>query len=634
MKLEQSALFSLVQLSTCIKKNNCISLTALLKTTLFYIILLFSISTFGQASYIDSLQNAISNLPKKKQLKKIVEIPYDKFVGEISKSEKLINSAANMAIELKDSLSLADIYFKLSQISAYKDKSEDKVDYILKSIRIYENLGKILNAGVAYGQLGYAIKWDNMDKAFYYMRKSIKLIESTKNTTLIDPVYDNYGTLHLLNKNPDSALYFHKKSLTLKKQLNDNVGLGFGYANMAYNYAELKKYNIAKKYIDSSLVVRQKLNDNYGIAVCYTHTGDLYFAQKKHNESIINFKISLNQAHKYNYSHLEKYCAEMITNSYLELNDYKNAFNYNKISQNLKDSVVNVQTNTRVAELQIEFETEKKEKEIAQQKEQLLKNELQLKNKTLFTFILGAGLLIFGIISFALFKRQQHKKREFSNQIALKEAQTYSKLQDQRLRISRDLHDNIGSQLTFIISSIDNLNFLTKTSNEKLRAKLSEINEFASSTISQLRDTIWAMNKNEISFEDFQGRILTFIEKAKTIATTIHFNFNSTVKSAIVFSSIKGINIFRVLQEAINNTIKYANASEISIAISETENKLIFIISDNGKGFDINTIELGNGLENMQQRIQEIEGEINFNSEINKGTTITITCLKNRSNAL
>ena len=85
-----------------------------------------------------------------------------------------------------------------------------------------------------------------MDKAFYYMRKSIKLIESTKNTTLIDPVYDNYGTLHLLNKNPDSALYFHKKSLTLKKQLNDNVGLGFGYANMADTYAELKKYNIAK----------------------------------------------------------------------------------------------------------------------------------------------------------------------------------------------------------------------------------------------------------------------------------------------------------------------------------------------------------------------------------------------------
>ena len=202
------------------------------------------------------------------------------------------------------------------------------------------------------------------------------------------------------------------------------------------------------------------------------------------------------------------------------------------------------------------------------------------------------------------------------------------------MRISRDLHDNIGSQLTFIISSIDNLKFLTDAANEKLRSKLSEINQFAGGTIGQLRDTIWAMNKNEISFEDFQGRILTFIEKAKTIATTIHFNFNSTVKSAIVFSSIKGINIFRVLQEAINNTIKYANASEISIAISETKNKLIFIISDNGKGFDINTIELGNGLENMQQRIQEIEGEINFNSEINKGTTITITCLKNRSNAL
>jgi len=209
-----------------------------------------------------------------------------------------------------------------------------------------------------------------------------------------------------------------------------------------------------------------------------------------------------------------------------------------------------------------------------------------------------------------------------------------NKIYNQRLKISRDLHDNIGSQLTFIISSIDNLKFITKNSDEIVKKKLSEINQFTNNTISQLRDTIWAMNKNEISFEDFQGRVLAFIEKAKTATHGIKFNLNSTISSPIFFSSIKGINIFRVIQEAINNAIKYANASEITINIYETNNKLIIEIKDNGIGFNLNTVELGNGLENMQHRIEEINEEITIYSKLNKGTSITISCLKNKINAV
>jgi len=606
-----------------------------MKLKLLYVFLMIGICAISQnAQYIDSLEISIKNVSKEKKLQAIVHIPYDQFVGNISKSEKIINYGKELAIELTDSLSLAEIYFKLSQISAYKDQSEQKIEYVLKAIKIYENLGETLKAGVAYGQLGYSIKRNDMDKAFYYMRMSIKLIESTKDQTLIDPIYDNYGTLHLLNKNADSALYFHQKSLVLKKQFKDNVGLGYGYANLADTFTQLKKFDIAKKYIDSSLTIRKKLNDNYGIAVSYTHIGDINFAEKKYEKAIQNYKTSGDLAKKNNYQHLEKYCAEIITQCYLELNDYKNAFNYNKIFQALKDSATNIQTNTRVAELQIEFETEKKEKEIAQQKEQILKSELEIKNKNLFALLLGSGLLIFSMVSLGLYKRQQHKKREYQNQLALKEAQTYNKLQDQRLRISRDLHDNIGSQLTFIISSIDNLKFLTDTTNIKLKSKLLEISQFANTTIGQLRDTIWAMNKNEITFEDFKSRLLAFIEKAKATTTSIQFNLTSNIQSKIIFSSIKGINIFRVFQETLNNAIKYSEATEINICISENSEHIEFEIADNGKGFDINTTELGNGLENMQHRIKEIGGEIIISSTPAKGTLIKISCLKNKTNAL
>ncbi|WP_456423353.1 tetratricopeptide repeat-containing sensor histidine kinase [Lutibacter sp.] len=606
-----------------------------MKIKLLFLFILISNYTISQNSfYVDSLQISLKNYSKKEQLHQILKIPYDKFIGNIITSEILAQKAVKLANELNDYNSLADAYVKLSLVYAYKDKREKKITNNLKAIRIYEKIGNIEKAGYSYGELGFLIKHEDFEAALYYMRKGIKLFEGLEDINKADATYDNYGTLQEMLKNYDSAIYYHSKSLQIKKKNKDSIGIPYGYAHLASVNIHLNNFNVAKKYIDSSQVIRLLRKDTYGITENYVYYGDLYFAKKEYKKSIEKFKKGYHLSIKNHFISLQKYCANYLTKSYLALNDYKNAFNYNNIYQNLKDSTLNAKTNTKVAELQIEFETEKKEKEIAQQKEELLENKLEIKNKNLIAILLGSVMLLLGVISYGLFKRQKHKRKEFQNELALKKAQTYNKLQDQRLRISRDLHDNIGSQLTFIISSIDNLKFITKKSDEVLKNKLSEINQFANNTISQLRDTIWAMNKNKISFEDFQGRVLTFIEKAKRITTNTHLNYTSTVKNNIVFSSIKGINIFRVIQEAINNAIKYANASKIIININETTNELIIEIKDNGTGFNLNTVELGNGLKNMQHRIEEINGKITINSGINRGTTITISCLKNKANAV
>ncbi|WP_456460576.1 tetratricopeptide repeat-containing sensor histidine kinase [Lutibacter sp.] len=596
-----------------------------MKFKLLCIFILISKLTISQNSfYIDSLEITINTLPKEEQLQTILEIPHDKLIGNISKSEILAKKAINIAKELNGISALADAYIKLSLVYAYKDKREKKIIYNLKAIHIYEKIGNVAKAGYSYGELGFSIKHEDFKGALYYMRKGIKLFEGLEDINKADATYDNYGTLQEMLKNYDSAIYYHSKSLQLKKQRNDSIGIPYGYVHLASVNINLNNFNIAKKYIDSSQVIRLLRKDTYGITDNYAYYGDLYFAKKEYKKAIENFKKGYSLSIKNNFISLQKYCANYLTKSYLAINDYKSAFNYNTVYQILKDSTINAKTNSRVAELQIEFETQKKEKEIAQQKELILKNELEIKKKNLFSLMLVSIILLLGVVSFGLFKRQQHKRKEFQNRLALKEAQTHNRLQDQRLRISRDLHDNIGSQLTFIISSIDNLKFITKNSDEIIKNKLSEINQFAKNTISQLRDTIWAMNKNEISFEDFQGRVLAFVEKAKTVTRGIKFNINSTVNSRIFFSSIKGINIFRVIQEAINNAVKYADASEITINIKENKSTLIVEIKDNGKGFNINTIKLGNGLENMQHRIEEINGKITIHSEISKGTTIQV----------
>ena len=138
--------------------------------------------------------------------------------------------------------------------------------------------------------------------------------------------------------------------------------------------------------------------------------------------------------------------------------------------------------------------------------------------------------IVVAILGYLLFNQQKLKNQQLQKESELKEAlikiESQNKLQEQRLSISRDLHDNIGAQLTFIISSIDNLQYGFKITNEKLTNKLSSISEFTKETIYELRDTIWAMNKSEISLEDLQTRISNYIDKANKASDVINFNFN------------------------------------------------------------------------------------------------------------
>lgn len=597
---------------------------------IYLLILLLSIKGFSQSnSYLDSVEVSISNISENKKIQEISKIPYEKYIGDITKSEKLFNDAIDMALRVNDSMALGDFYFKLSQIYAFKEDIEKQTSLVIKSIKIYELLNENIQVGISYGQLGYSLKRHDMAMALKYMRKGIKILEKEGNKTKIDPLYDNYGIMLGILKQSDSALYYNKKSLLLKKALNDSVGLGFGYANIANVYSEMSNFKLAKKYIDSSSVVRENINDTYGISVNYTHKADIFFNEGDYKSAIENYKKSSELANKNQYNGLERYCYDFISKSYKELNDYKNAFEYNEKFQTLKDSVLNAKTKNKVEQLKIEFETEKKEKEILAQRADLAEKELDLNRKN--TQVIGLIILavLLTILGYLFYSQQKLKNKQLQRESELKEAlvkiETQNRLQEQRLRISRDLHDNIGAQLTFIISSLDNLKYGFELP-QKLNDKLNSIGSFTSSTIYELRDTIWAMNKSEISMEDLQTRISNFIDKAHLASEGITFNFikNEGIDDSLKFSSVVGMNIYRIIQEAVNNAIKYAEANKIEVLVEQRADGLKIEITDNGKGFDVADVEMGNGLNNMEKRAKEIGANFKLTSNKGKGTSITI----------
>ena len=509
-----------------------------------------------------------------------------------------------------------------------------------KSIHIYENA---LTYCESYKDYNYAAKvlvdmsqtyriFHDYEKAIKYGKLAYIYLkkDSTKNN-LSDKAaaLDITAAAFTENKQADSAVIYQEKVLSFLPQL-DSMDIKNTIVNIGYTYMELKQLEKARIYTEHGLKLFKRINNDYALAAIYTNLAMYGRRAKKHDYALKMFDTAVYYTKKSNYLEPYFWIYDERSKVYKAQKKYHKAYEDLVDLVKIKDSVFKNQRDKTTQETEAKFKTTKKEKEIAQQKEQLLAQELAIKNRNLYAILLAAALLILGIIFFAIYKRNQLKRKQLQKEIDLKDAlstiKTQNRLQEQRLRISRDLHDNIGSQLTFIISSVDNLKYISKDADSKLKDKLSNISAFTGDTIHQLRDTIWAMNKNEITVEDLHARVLSFIEKAKAAVTETDFEIAYDIDKNTSFSSLIGMNVFRVIQEAINNAIKYAEAKKITIQLAKNNRNFIISIIDNGKGFDINKVNLGNGLSNMEKRMSEIDGKVNIKSEISKGTLIQIIC--------
>ncbi|MDG1331681.1 MAG: ATP-binding protein [Crocinitomicaceae bacterium] len=189
----------------------------------------------------------------------------------------------------------------------------------------------------------------------------------------------------------------------------------------------------------------------------------------------------------------------------------------------------------------------------------------------------------------------------------------------ERLRISRELHDNIGARLSHIISSLDIQLFKAKESTE-----IGSINSFAKETMNQLRETIWAIGDKTIFLSELKQRIEHYCiqtNELSVIAITyvdrgsIDFELNAT----------ETINLFRIVQEAINNALKYSGAKTIEISVNEQEKTISFSISDNGRGFSVDQAKKqGSGLRGMIKRSEEINASLKIDSRTGNGTRINL----------
>lgn len=585
-----------------------------MKKLLTFVFIVFMIQGFAQ---------------QKADIDSVNLIPYKVKLEKANTLEAVFLKNAQDAKHINYRLGEADSYSNLGLIYYVLGKYEKDFQYSLKAISIYESLGAKEKLASEYGEMGYKIKRRNFEKALFYMQKAKRIAELNHFQKPLLSIYNNYGVLKEMQQQFDSALYFYNKGLLIKERTNDSIGIPYSLNNIAGIYVIRKEFNKAKPLFDRALDIRMRLKDAVGIMENYTAYGDFYAAQNNPKEAILWYEKALQKAQESHYINFIQNSYKRLSEQYEVLKNEKAALYNFKMHAQYKDSLLNKDTNAKIAELEVKFETNKKEKQLIENKNQLLQKEIEVKNAKYFSIGIILFALFLGLIGFLLLRQQKLKNRQQEQEFQLKSAiaqiESQNQLQEQRLTISRDLHDNIGAQLTFIISSVDNIKYAFDIQNPKLDGKLQNISSFTKSTIVELRDTIWAMNSNEITFEDLRARILNFIENAKTATENIDFQFSIDEDlNQLELTSVIGMNLYRTLQEAVNNALKYADPTKISIAVKKIENALSLEIQDDGVGFDTETVAKGNGLLNMQNRIESLGGIFTLHTELGKGTSISI----------
>lgn len=542
--------------------------------------------------------------------------------GDFQNSKENYLKAYKIRKAKKDYKGLAKINNNLANIYEKNGQYKLAMTYFLDALQYFESIKDDKNSHIIKGNIGLILlKLKNYPKAFTYINDVVEYQEKNNATAELCVSCLNLGNVYLQMNDTLNALKQYNKSLKYCTLVGNKKGIASGYNNIGSIKTEQKKSKDALAFYEKSKKAREQLNSEIDKANFDFNIAEEYL---KHNKLIEAKQLLLNTKQIFEkeklYDKLQINYKSLIR-VYAKLNQLDSVSLYvNKlvvVNNQLLENLVVKQT----AELETKYQTAKKEK-------LLLEKEAEVRQKHIL--LIGISLLAFfiALIGFLIYRQQKQKnaqqKQEYKLKKEISKIETHNKLQEQRLSISRDLHDNIGAQLTFIISSVDNIKYAFDITNEKLDNKLSNISSFAKETILELRDTIWAMNSNEITFEDLEIRINNYIEKAKEAKDQISFSFaiDPELKTQKL-TSVQGMNIYRTIQEAVNNSIKYANASIIAINAKKIENQIKIIIQDNGTGFDLATVEKGNGLQNMQKRIEEIGGEFVLNSS-NEGTSITI----------
>lgn len=568
------------------------------------------------------------------------------------------------AVKSNDILNLARFYrYRGSYHKNFTKLFDSSFYYSIKAKKLYVSLRKNNELAFVYLNIG-TIKYGlcDYDGAEYAIIRAYDYFRKENNYTNIYYCFNELGNINNSLGKFRKSIKYHKQAIEILKhhkisEVEKYSNINTSLNNLGNSYKELKDYNKAIFFFNIALNNKDELRKDElvhayllnNIGYCMMQRGDY----KNLNTIFQNAYLIFNKFRVTNEAslarmYLSEYFAKIKdTNNavffaeeamrlakeskagYYYLCTLTNAGSINKAEapryikeyHRLNDSLMFEERKARNQFFKIQLETD----EITQEKEKAIKQ------KWVQTSII-ATVLIIVILLFIIFKQRSQKKEFVLIQNQQKASEEIYQLmlnqqskeeeakQKEKKRIALELHDNVMNKLA---STRFNLFTLTqKKDDQTLASAIGHIDK-----IKDIEDEIRNIT-HELSKEtffksnSFTSLLTQLIEQQNQLYDT---NFSLELDPKIHWDAISSevkMNYYRIIQEAIHNTNKYAKASKANINLLLEENKLRLSISDNGKGFDTKANKQGIGIQNMHQRIAAINGEITINASPGNGTVI------------
>ncbi len=429
----------------------------------------------------------------------------------------------------------------------------------------------------------------------------------------------NIGLVYQNLKNHNQAIkYFDKslKDITLKVKLPDvysNI-----IDNKAYSKLKINDLTSLPNLFFESLAIRKKTNDSSAIIISYIHISEYYYYLNLKDKALeyANRALDLSSINKNPIDILFSLKQGSVV-------DNTNASKYSEDYLKISDSLQIVERNSKDRFARIQFGTQ----EIIQEKDVLEDKNRNLLYGFAITFILVSLLFIVRAqrakTRELLFKQTQQKaNEEIFNLMMLQQSIIDESRYKEKKRLAQDLHDGVLGRMFGLRLNLDSLNSNTDADAATKRAEL--LNELK--IIEQdIREISHDLNREKlVLINNFVSIVHNLLEEQKSFHDSeVIYHIDPSINWDKIENAIK-INMYRILQEGLQNINKYATAKNITIEITGNTENVAFLLKDDGIGFDVNKKSKGIGMQNMITRTSDCQGKIEIISAKGEGTRIEI----------
>lgn len=478
--------------------------------------------------------------------------------------------------------------------------------------------------GNIYGEM------EKPDEAIKNFTNALRIFEAKNSERDIANAYENIGKMYVLKGDDLTAINSIQKALTIARSTNEDYQIAKALHALGKTYLNSNLDNAFKNLNESSKLFERK-NYQRELIPVYRDIGHYYKEKKNYNMAIENYNKSLKLAKEFNEKPYIKDASKGLYETHKILNNYDDAFKYQSEYIAIKDSLFNSENLKAVNLLQNQFEAKNKDNKIIVQKLQLEQQNNQLQQKQAQTnYALGTAIFsLITMIGLWMYYKQRQKRKNQELLVLRNEAQINSLEsliegeEKERFRIAKELHDGINGDLSAIKHK---LNSLIELNNKTIEEAVVMIDK----SCEQVRAISHNLVPPALENFDLQTAASDYCTNMNNIhSPKITFDY---LGDDVVLPKIIEINIFRIIQELVTNSIKHANANKIDVQLSIRGNDIQLAVEDDGKGFDVSNLETeGIGISNVKNRVSFLNGEMDIASN-NEGTFVNVFMDKSRFN--